>query len=82
MAKKLVEREHILYLLEQLFTLQMKASGELKTSIGDLENYVRKNILEEDKESLNEVKRAIYKKMKEATSPEESKEWHEYYKKL
>lgn len=82
MAKKLVEREYIFYLLDKLFSLQMKASGELKNELSSLENYVRKNILEEDKESLNEVKRVIYKRMKEASTKEESKQWADFYKSL
>lgn len=73
MAKKLVEKEHILYLLDKLFNLQMIASGELRNELSSLESYVRKNILEDNKESLNEVKRAIYKKMKEAPTQKESR---------
>lgn len=82
MAKKLVDREHLDYLANELFFIKIQAPGHLQGRIENLMKYIEDNIIQRDLESQSEFKRVIYKRMKEASTPEESKQWHELYMSL
>lgn len=82
MSKKLVEREYLNHLATELFFIKLQASGHLQERIENLMKFIEDNIIQEDLESRNEIKRVVYRKMKEAKTPEENQQWYEYYKSL
>lgn len=82
MSKKLVDRNHLHYLAAELWNIKLYAPVALQERIEGLIQYVDENIIQQDQDSKNEFKRVVYKRMKEATTEEESKQWHELYKRL
>lgn len=82
MKKQLVECDDLVYLESELFNIKLQAPVNLQGRIEELINYVNEKIIQTDRNTKNEFKRVIYKRMKEAPTPEESKEWHDFYKRL
>ncbi|KKH66265.1 hypothetical protein [Methanosarcina mazei] len=82
MTKKLVEKEKLKNLVQMINQIQEQTKDE-KTSIKliDLVFYIEKELLETDREDLNEFKRSIYMKMKESQG-EENKRYYELYQQL
>jgi tRNA splicing endonuclease len=82
MTKKLVEKEKLKNLVQMINQIQEQTKDE-KTSIKliDLVFYIEKELLETDREDLNEFKRSIYMKMKEPQG-EENKRYYELYQQL
>lgn len=81
-SKKLVEKEHIQHILDQLFKLKLIAPEALKAHISDLENYINTNLLQTDKEALNVLKRLTYKQLQEASTQDEKNRLYCEYQKL
>lgn len=80
--RKLVERDHINYLVSELFYIKLQAPGKLQERIQDLIKFIEDNIVQGDQDSKNEFKRVVYKRMKEAKTPEENRQWYDFYKSL
>lgn len=80
--KKLVEREHLVHLESELFYIKLTAHSDLQERIDELISYVNENIIQKDKDFINETKRVIYKRMKEAPTEEENKRWYALYNEL
>jgi hypothetical protein len=82
MSKKLVERKHLNYILEELFHIMLQSHLKTQDRISNLLQYIETNIIQSDKESINEIKKVAYNKIKNAKTEKESKEWYDYYKHL
>lgn len=80
--KKLVEREHLQYVSSELYYIKLKAPAELSDRIEALLKYIDDHVLQPDQDSRNEFKRVIYRRMKEAGTAEESRQWYDFYKSL
>lgn len=78
--KKLVDREHLDYLGQELFYIGL--AHQTDERIQSLIQYVNDHIIQRDQEEKNEFKRAIYQRMKNATTQEESQQWYDLYKSL
>jgi len=79
---KLVSIDDILYVLDEIFNISLHASDSLKTRINDLERYIRDNILKDDKQAENELKRILYKQIKNAKTESEREKLYDDYKNL
>lgn len=82
MPKKLVFREDLQFVIDELFFIKLAAPENLQDQIENLTKYIDTKILESDKNNINELKRIYYKAMKEAKTPEENKRYYEMYKGL
>lgn len=82
MAKKLVFREDLKYVLDELFEINLMAPSHLHDKIESLITFIDTKVLESDKELVNEAKRAFYESMKKSKSPEENKKYYNMYKDL
>lgn len=80
--RRLVEVENIMYILEELFNISLHASSESKTRLNRLENYIKENILKENKVAINEFKRIIYQNMQNETDPEKKQKLYQEYQEL
>lgn len=82
MARKLVDREDLQYIIDELFFIKLQAPEQLQNKIDVLVKFIDCAVLESDKENVNELKREFYKSMKEAKTPEVNKRYYEMYKSL
>lgn len=82
MSKKLVERECLNYVQEELFSIKLQSPLKTQERISGLLQYIETNIIHSDKESLNEIKKVVYLNMKNAKTEKESKKWYDYYQNL
>lgn len=80
--KKLVEREHLQYVADELKEIKSQVPPEAQERISNLLIFLESNVLHHDQDSKNEFKRAVYKRMKEAKTEEENRHWYEFYKSL
>lgn len=78
--KKLVEREHIKHIINEIHEIRDYVPCHLKNRLSELEIFIDNNVYNNSKETKNEFKRAIYKRMKNAATPAENKVWYEFYK--
>jgi hypothetical protein len=82
MSKKLVGREYLNYVQEELFSIKLQCSLKTQERISGLLQYIETNIIHSDKELLNEIKKVVYLNMKNAKTEKESKKWYNYYQNL
>lgn len=82
MSKKLVEREHLQYIAQELHSIKLQTPSPLYERIDELLKFIEGSIIQSNQDSKNEFKRVIYKRMKEAQTPEENRKWYEFYKSL
>ena len=77
MNLKKVDREHLQHVANELISLTYKYSKDEQIQV--LYDFFNDNVLEKDKDFLNEAKRILYLKMKTSKTPEENKMWYAFY---
>jgi hypothetical protein len=82
MARKLVFREDLQYIIDELFFIKLEAPLSLQDKIDILIRFIDCAVLESNKENINELKREFYKSMKEAKTVEENKRYYKMLKSL
>lgn len=79
--KKLVEKEKLEEFSKMLTDLSMTwTTGNITQKIMELQNYYDTYILSRFQECTNEIKKEVYKKIKNAASSEERQQWYDMYK--
>jgi|GEM_PF-2966989 len=80
---KLVKREYLAGFYSELIKLYLECTQiEMREKIKILKLYYENYIIEKDKEDINELKRIVYKKMKQAKDKNEYEIQYEIYQKL
>lgn len=81
--KRLVDYKDIDYIrTELMFLRSMAADGALQSRISELYDFVEEALVDADRDTRNEMKREVYKKIKAADNPEEAEAWYEVYKQI
>ena len=81
--KKLVEREHLQYVLEQLIEiLNICRDGVVNNKLLELMSFFDEKVLESEKDTINELKRTIYKNMINADNNADNEKWYSLYQQL
>jgi len=81
--KRLVDYKDIDYIRTELMFLRaMVADGVLEERISDLYDFVETALVDTDRDTRNEMKRDVYKKIKAAQNEEEAAAWYEVYKQI
>jgi len=82
-VKRLIDIEHIDYIITELMFIRgMVTDGRAHDRLSELLEFVETDLLDPDRDTRNELKRSVYRKMKNAETPEESKAWHEVYQNI
>lgn len=80
MAKKLVDRNLLINISEQLENIYFKCPDpETRNQILELQLFFDLNVLEKEKEGLNKIKRELYKKMINESDPGLKKKYYDLY---
>jgi len=58
------------------------ADERVHSRLSDLLEFVEIALLDPDRDTRNELKRSVYRKIKEAKNPDEAKAWHEVYQNI
>ncbi|MBT9145878.1 MAG: hypothetical protein DDT42_01755 [candidate division WS2 bacterium] len=83
MSKKLIEWDHIAHVYNELWTLKALTSNtKAYNCVSRLLEYIEDNIVQEEKEHHNEMKRDVYRKIKTAKTTEEQQQWYKVYQEL
>lgn len=78
--KKLVEREKLQEFSKMLDDLSMNwTKGNITIKLMELQLFYDMHILEKSKEGVNEIKRQLYKNMKNAPDEKTRQEWYNLY---
>jgi len=80
--KKLVEWEDILHIHESLWDMKRIADTAMYDKLKELTDYIEDNIIQQEREDLNELKRTVYLKMKHAETDEDRQHWYDVYQNL
>jgi len=81
--KRLIDLEHIDHVITELMLIRAIVADErVHSRLSDLLEFVEIALLDPDRDTRNELKRSVYRKIKEAKNPDEAKAWHEVYQNI
>lgn len=80
--KKLVPRQHIAYVADELQNMKILIPSHLSERFESLCKYYEDNIYQKEQDEKNELKRTLYRKKNEATTSEEKGTYLDFYKQV
>jgi len=83
MAKRVIDFKDIDYLRTELMYIRAMLSDEKADSrLTDLIDFVEEAMVDPDRDTRNEMKRDVYRKIKQTKDQDEAEAWHKVYKQI
>jgi len=81
--KRLIDLEHIDHVITELMLIRAMITDErVHNRLSDLLEFVEIALIDPDRNTRNELKRSVYRKIKETKDQEEAAAWHKVYKQI
>jgi len=82
-VKRVIDFKDIDYVRTEIMYIRaMSDDDKVRDRLTDLLDFVEEALVDPDKDTRNEIKRDVYKKIKSAQNNEEANAWHEVYKQI
>jgi len=83
MAKRVIDFKDIDYIRTELFYIRaMSDDDKVRDRLHGLLDFVEEALVDHSRDIRNEMKRDVYKKIKEAKDKDEANKWYEAYKQI
>jgi len=81
--KRVIDFKDIDYIRTELFYIRaMSDDDKVRDRLHGLLEFVEEALVDSSRDIRNEMKRDVYKKIKEANNKDEADKWYEVYKKI